>query len=158
MHNVTQTHIQTDILTPWALVRAKNEYNLLHICGKQSIVAFEFLMPNPKNEGRQEDRGGWKDTQSKIIEICFTCMSERTLRATLSGWSLASLSSVARKFLHFILAVSGVICCPMPPAALAVSPVLLRKHNNHENRIENTDITWRPGRGWVWSRGRGSLC
>ena len=33
----------------------------------------------------------------------------------MSGWSLASLSKVAKKFLHFTLAVSGVICCPMPP-------------------------------------------
>ena len=43
-------------------------------------------------------------------------MSVLTLRATLSGCSLARRSSVARKFLHLILAVSGVICWPMPPA------------------------------------------
>ena len=35
--------------------------------------------------------------------------------ATVSGWSLANLSRVARKFLHFTLAVSGVICWPIPP-------------------------------------------
>ena len=33
----------------------------------------------------------------------------RTFRATESGWSLASRSSVARKFLHFCLAVSGAM-------------------------------------------------
>lgn len=52
-------------------------------------------------------------------------MSVLTLRATLSGWSLASLSSVARKFLHLILAVSGVICCPIPPAAAAAGEATL---------------------------------
>ena len=60
-------------------------------------------------------------------------MSDLTLRATLSGWSLASLRSVARKFLHFILAVSGVICCPMPPAELAVRLLLLKIENYHEH-------------------------
>jgi hypothetical protein len=42
-----------------------------------------------------------------------TCIKDRTFLATASGWSLARRSRVARKFLHLILAVSGVICCPM---------------------------------------------
>ena len=44
-----------------------------------------------------------------------TCISSLTFLATVSGWSLANLSKVAKKFLHFTLAVSGVICWPMPP-------------------------------------------
>ena len=52
-------------------------------------------------------------------------MSVRTFLATLSGWSLASLSKVARKFLHLILAVSGVICCPIPPAPAAGEATLV---------------------------------
>ena len=44
-------------------------------------------------------------------------MRARTFLATDSGWSLASRSRVARKFLHLTLAVSGVICWPILLAA-----------------------------------------
>ena len=49
----------------------------------------------------------------KMLQFLHTCIKDRTILATASGWSLARRSRVARKFLHLILAVSGVICCPM---------------------------------------------
>ena len=55
----------------------------------------------------------------KIIHEVSTCISALTFLATLSGWSLASLSKVARKFLHLIFAVSGVICWPIELAEFA---------------------------------------